>query len=83
MRMLLWLLVGYIAYRVIKSLLANREKTSLDRTTGTETFQDPVCGVYLTADDAVVGKLEDKKIYFCSMGCLEKYREQLQTENHQ
>lgn len=83
MRMLLWLLVGYIAYRVIKSFLANREMPPIERVTGTETFQDPVCGVYLTADDAVVGRLEDKKIYFCSMGCLEKYREQLQTENHQ
>jgi hypothetical protein len=33
--------------------------------------------MYVTEDDAVVGRLDDRKVYFCSMECLEKYRETL------
>lgn len=81
MRMLLWLLLIYVGYRIVKGYLVSQEKPTTARV-DTETFQDPVCGVYVAADDAVIGRLDDKRIHFCSMSCLEKYREQLSAENH-
>ena len=77
MRFIVWFLLGYIGFRIIKGFLAAREKPEIPAVTGTETFQDPVCGVYVTADDAFIGRIEEKKVYFCSLACLEKYREQL------
>ena len=77
MRFILWLLLGYIGFRIVKGLLAGIKKPDVPAVTGTETFQDPVCGVYVTADDATIGRINDKRVYFCSRACLEKYREQL------
>jgi YHS domain-containing protein len=76
---LFWLLIGYCLYVIIKGW--SRKKippASPSRGEETETYKDPVCGVYVARDDAVVGTLEGKRIYFCSRDCLEKFREQLE-----
>jgi len=77
LRFFLWFLLGYIAFRIVKGFLASREKPDTPEVTGTEAFQDPVCGVFVSADDAVIGRINEKRVYFCSMSCLEKYRDQL------
>jgi YHS domain-containing protein len=48
-----------------------------DKTEAEPTYRDPVCGVYVSEKDAVVGRLDGQRHYFCSMSCLEKFREQL------
>jgi YHS domain-containing protein len=74
-RLLLFLVIGYTLYRFIKGFLRKRS-TEIPRRTGeVETFQDPVCGVYVTKEDAVIGKLNGQRIYFCSTECLEKYHQ--------
>ncbi|HEY6837534.1 MAG TPA: transcriptional regulator [Geobacteraceae bacterium] len=76
MRLLIFLLLGYIVFQYLR----NRSTKELPADKGPsaeETHKDPVCGVYVAHDDAVVGTLEGEKIYFCSMACLEKFREQL------
>lgn len=42
-------------------------------------FTDPICGMTVSPETAA-GSLEqnDEKIYFCSKGCLEKYKQNLQ-----
>lgn len=80
MRLILWLILAYVGYKILKGLLQNRKKIEPEMP-GTETFQDPVCGVYVAADDAVIGRIDNKRLYFCSMNCLDKYREKL-TEHH-
>lgn len=81
MRFLLWLLLGYIAFRIVKSLLtAGEKKPSLKTASEDETFQDPVCGLYVSPEDATVGRLEGEKLYFCSVSCLEKYQERLNNK---
>ncbi len=75
-RLLMWLLLGYIAYLVFKGFAAKKEIPKA-KPAGDDTHRDPVCGVYVVEDDAVVGKLEGKRIYFCSMACLEKFQEQV------
>ncbi|NVO00790.1 MAG: transcriptional regulator [Geobacteraceae bacterium] len=79
MKFIIWLILGYIAYRVIKGFLANRESAA-NPLKGTEAFQDPVCGVYVSLEDATVGRLEGERIYFCSHDCLQKYQEKLQNK---
>ena len=81
MRFIIWLILGYLGYRIIKGFLADHGSSSSEKVIGTETFQDPVCGVYVAADDAIVGRIDDKRVYFCSMECLDKYRDKLTTEN--
>jgi len=75
-KLLIWIFIGYVLYRLVKGAGGKKEVADADQV-GTEVHCDPVCGVYVTVDDAVVGNLEGKKLYFCSMACLEKYREQL------
>jgi len=80
-RLLIWLLIGYIAFRIFRGYLQERQVEGGSGTTGTmtgdETYRDPVCGVYVAEDDAVIGRLDGKRIHFCSMECLDKYREQI------
>lgn len=78
-RLLIWLLFIYIGYRTVKALMGGKEEhpgapTERDAET---THRDPVCGVYVAEDDAVVGTLDGRRHYFCSMNCLEKFRDQL------
>ena len=82
MRMILWLLLAYVGYRIVTGFLAGRGKPKETRTMDTETFRDPVCGIYVSADDAVIGNNNGQRLYFCSMNCLDKYRERLTTEHY-
>jgi YHS domain-containing protein len=78
-RLLIWGLLIYIGYRAVMALVSGKKpeiKTSEQREAAT-TYRDPVCGVYVSEEDAVVGRLEGERHYFCSMDCLEKFREQL------
>lgn len=84
-RLFFWGLLLYIGYRVLKALVTTGSSGAQDdrerRDAGEETVQDPVCGIYLSRDNAIVGTLEGRRYYFCSMGCLEKFREQLEHTN--
>jgi YHS domain-containing protein len=75
-RLLMWILFGYIAYLIIKGFAAKKEIPKV-KPSGDVTHRDPVCGVYVVENDAVVGRHEGERIYFCSMACLEKYQEQV------
>ncbi len=75
-KLLMWLLLGYVVYMIIKGKSVKKELPK-EKPAGDETHRDPVCGVYVAEDDAVVGRLEGKRIFFCSMACLEKYQEQV------
>jgi YHS domain-containing protein len=78
-RLLIWGLLIYVGYRVVVALTKGKKtevKTSEQREAAA-THRDPVCGVYVSEEDAVVGRLEGERHYFCSMNCLEKFREQL------
>jgi YHS domain-containing protein len=81
-RFLIWLILGYIGYRIIKGFLATRVAAAAKPGNDTEVFRDPVCGVYVSAEDATVGRLEGKKLYFCSMACLDTYQEKLQKKSN-
>lgn len=81
--MIRFLVIGlllYIGYRIIISLTSAKKppaKSGGSRDPGEDTFRDPVCGLYVTEETAVIGRHDGQRHYFCSMNCLEKYREQL------
>ena len=79
-RLLIWALLIYIGYRIVLSLTGAKGGSS-DLPRGNNaaelTHQDPVCGVFVSEEDAVVGRYEGQRHYFCSHTCLEKFREQL------
>jgi YHS domain-containing protein len=82
LRLLIWGLLLYVGYRIVLSLIsAKKPETKPEEKLGpvAETHRDPVCGVYVTEEQAIIGKLNGKRHYFCSMNCLEKYREQLEN----
>lgn len=82
-RLLIWLLLIYIGYRIIKSMIGSGDKPAgiaEERGEAEVTYRDPVCGLYISETDAVVGRLYGKRHYFCSMNCLEKFREQLDNK---
>ncbi len=77
-RLLIMLLLAYIGFRIIKTLVARKNTEPLpQRHDSEETVQDPVCKMYLAKKDAVIGTLEGTRYYFCSMNCLDKFRDQL------
>ena len=78
-RLLFLILIGYVLYRMFRRRPAATEVPQ-DVTPGAETYRDPVCGVYVTEDDAVVGRLAGEKIYFCSRACLDRFQEQLENK---
>ncbi|SNB47734.1 YHS domain-containing protein [Geobacter sp. DSM 9736] len=82
MKMLVWLVLIYVGFRIVKGFIAQRkEDAPKAEPEAEETRKDPVCGIYVSRDDAVIGNLEGEKIYFCSMECLHKFQEQLQHKN--
>ena len=79
-RFLFVALLLYIGYRIIISLTSAKKtpaKSAESRDPGEETYRDPVCGIYVSEEPAVIGRHDGQRHYFCSMNCLEKYREQL------
>lgn len=80
MKFLIWLLIGYVVYQMFKGrsggIAAAQPAAKWE-----ETFQDPVCGVYVSREDAVIGRHEGERLHFCSMECLEKYREQIENKS--
>ncbi|ABQ24914.1 YHS domain-containing protein [Geotalea uraniireducens] len=76
-RLLVMIIVGYVLYLMFKGRPGAKEFPK-DAMPDDETFKDPVCGVYVTKDDAVIGTMDGEKFHFCSMACLEKFREQLE-----
>ena len=84
-RLLIMGLLLYIGYRIVISLTSAGKppsKPAGNRESGEETFRDPVCGLYVTEEMAVIGRHDGQRHYFCSMNCLEKYREQLDHSSH-
>ncbi len=78
MRFLIFALIGYCIYLMFKG--RSSKEIAPSKPVGEETHKDPVCGTYVAEDDAVIGRVEGERVYFCSMECLEKYRDKLEQK---
>lgn len=77
-RLLFWALLLYLALRIITALKrSGKQDTPRRRERGPvcATHRDPVCGIYVTEDDAVVGLYQGERRYFCSPACRDSYGE--------
>ena len=78
MKLLILLLIGYLAYRSFKSLIMNSShQSTVQGNTAAEIdddmVKDPHCGVYVAKKDGVALRLQGQDIYFCSEACREKF----------
>lgn len=78
-RILLYILIGYGLYLLVRIFLRKSRPPRPRRGEEVETFQDPVCGVYVTRGDAVSAKIEGKWVHFCSTECRDTYRRNLEN----
>lgn len=80
-RLFIWALLIYIGYRIIVSLVRGGKKaapsSNIKHAEAAATHLDPVCGIYVSEDDAVIGRLDGQRHFFCSHACLEKFRQNL------
>lgn len=78
-RLLIWLLLAYTGFRILKGLVGSSNSTPQNkkRDDAEDTVQDPVCKRYLDKEDAVVGNLDGVRYYFCSRECLDRFQDQL------
>jgi YHS domain-containing protein len=81
-RLLIFLALGYLIYRVVRSLLASRKKEEMEgrvrvegvpRRVDDELVQDPVCRTYVPLKEAERRSVNGKVYYFCSRACAEKF----------
>lgn len=74
LRLIIIIVLGYIAYRVVRSFLSKKElpptrpKGAID-----EMVQDPQCKVYIPMRQAEKRVLRGKTYYFCSASCAEEF----------
>ena len=78
MKLLILLLIGYIAYRSIKSwILNNVQQSTVQGNSAVEIdddmVKDPFCGVYFAKRDGVLLRHQGRDLYFCSEDCKEKF----------
>lgn len=84
-RLLIWLLLAYTGFRIIKGFIGSSNSTMQNKKQqddAEDTVQDPVCKRYLDRNDAITGNLDGTKYYFCSMECLNRFQEQLETNQN-
>jgi len=78
-RLLIWLIVGFLVYTVfqmIRQALSKPSGTPPEKTgRGEEMVRDPACGIYVPRNDAVKTEIKGKARYFCSPECRDKYLE--------
>ncbi len=79
-RLAIGLALGYIGYRVYRKIKENlalqmrRPPTPLEEP---ETLvQDPVCGTFIPRRNALKAVQNGKDYFFCSEGCLKRFRKQ-------
>jgi len=82
MKLLIIILIGYLAYRSFRScLLKNtmQQQNAMQGEAGGEIeddmVKDPYCDVYITRRDGVHLRHAGEDLYFCSEECRDKYLE--------
>ena len=77
-RALLWLIVGFIVYTVVQSIMRSLQKPKSappEKTArGEDMVQDPQCKTYVPRSDALSCQVQGRTHYFCSEACRDQYR---------
>lgn len=77
-RVLIWLIVGFLVYtvfQIFKQALLKPPAPPAEKTTrGEDMVQDPECKTYVPKNDAIKAQVGGKERYFCSADCRDKYK---------
>lgn len=80
-RLLLGLALGYLAYRLVRRvrdfLTGPQSRPQAPRAPEPdELVQDPSCGTFIPRREALKLTWEGREYFFCSEGCLKRFRRQ-------
>jgi YHS domain-containing protein len=79
MRLLFYLIIIFLAYKLINKALGGRpvEKGHYKTTDlqGEDMVRDPSCNTYIPIDNALSAKAGGEVYYFCSEKCLSAFKE--------
>lgn len=79
MRLLIYIVCGFVIYRVLKLWLRQSAKRHVRDTDSRPLqaddvmIQDPHCGIYFARRDGVSLTFKAQTLYFCSESCKEKF----------
>ncbi len=79
MRLLIFILLAYLLYRVLRGLIAPALKPKRGDSNGSidVMVQDPSCQTYISRRGAKRKVIEGTEYYFCSKECCEKFEKKL------
>ncbi len=82
-RLLIFIILGALVYRAVKSWLGGTGQPGGGNTTAQPPEQvddvmikDPVCGTYFPRRNAVVLRRDNRELHFCSTECRDRYETQ-------
>ena len=76
-RLILYAILGFLIYTIVKAVVQGVRAPApppRDGVRNGETMErDPVCGKFITRDDAVAATSGGRTHWFCSSGCRDEY----------
>ncbi len=74
-RFLIFFILAYVAYRIVKAIFWPKEQLSggPDRGVIDEMVQDPQCKTYIPKREAVKKTIRGETQFFCSPECADKF----------
>jgi uncharacterized protein len=74
-RLILFLILIYLIYRIIKGFWGSAKQIRKSKTMGVidEMVQDPYCETYIPRREAVRKSISGKEYFFCSQECADKF----------
>ena len=81
MRLLIFAVLAYVLYRILRAFIAPVLKAKKGDHEGTVDVmvQDPSCQTYIPLRDAQRRVIMGKEYYFCSKECLENFKKEIRT----
>jgi YHS domain-containing protein len=82
MRFVIYLVLAYVAYRVLKAVLRPKDRISRGDHGGVidEMVQDPQCKMYIPRREAIEKAVDGRTYHFCSDGCAAKFLQEGKRE---
>ena len=82
MRFIIYLVLAYVAYRVLKAVIRPKDRIYRSENGGVidEMVQDPQCKMYIPRREAIEKAVDGRTYHFCSDACAAKFLQQGKTQ---
>ena len=83
MRIIIYVVLAYILYRIVKGVLSPGRKIDDGKSGGVidEMVQDPSCKTYIPRRDAIKKIVAGQEYFFCSEKCASQFESGKKTES--